>query len=191
MVNWIGRACPLLASVGLWTAVVVDAFSVGSFCRQTVQQRQSTNTLRMVAIEPSLTSKYPTARGSEVDSRKIVAGRQKLTAVRLSHILFASEEMAANSLNQLRSASISFDELATQISNCAETREHGGSIGWVAINEEGTSANEHLDLVLPPEVRTEVLQLSTKVKYSIFMVKVVSWTVDLHALFDTYSLVTL
>jgi hypothetical protein len=190
MVNWIGRACALLASVSIWT-IIVDAFSVESFCRQAVQQRQGSNTLRMVAIEPSFASKYPTARGSEVDSRKIVAGRQKLTAVRLSHIIFASEEMAVSSLKQLRSASVSFDELAKQISNCVETRQHGGSIGWVAVDDD-TSVNEHLDLVLPPEARKEVLQLSTKVKYSIFK-KVVSRTVHLHGLvlFHACSLVTL
>jgi hypothetical protein len=163
MVKCIGRACALLASISLF----VDAFSVGSFLHKTVKQ-SSSNSLRMVATtEPSLTSKYPTARGSEVDSRKIVAaGRQKLTAVRLSHILFASEEMAANSLGQLSSTSMPFDDLAKQISNCAETREAGGSIGWVSVHEDDASANEHLDLILPPEARSVVLHLSTKVRYS-------------------------
>ena len=161
MVKCIGRACALLVSISLF----VDAFSVGSLRHETVKH-SSSNALRMVATEPSLTSKYPTARGSEVDSRKIVvAGRQKLTAVRLSHVLFASEEMASNSLSQLSSASMSFDDLAKRISNCAETREAGGSIGWVSVHEENdTSANEHLDLILPPEARSVMLHLSTKVR---------------------------
>lgn len=162
MVKCIGRACALLASISL----IVDAFSVGLFRYKAVKQ-SSSNSLRMVATEPSLTSKYPTARGSELDSRKIVAaGRQKLTAVRLSHILFASKEMAANSLSQLSSTGISFDDLAKQISNCAETREAGGSIGWVSVHGDDALANEHFDLILPPEARSIVLHLSTKVRYS-------------------------
>lgn len=98
-----------------------------------------------------------------MDSRKIVAGnKEHLTAVRLSHILFASEEMASNCLAELRSANISFEDLAKQLSNCVETRDQGGAIGWVAIHEEGTAVNEHLDLLLPPEARAKALELSTK-----------------------------
>ena len=37
--------------------------------------------------------KYPTVRGSEVDSRKIVSD-QPLLALRVGHVLFAGEEMA-------------------------------------------------------------------------------------------------
>ena len=114
------------------------------------------NALNMVAA-PINKSIYPTERGSEVDSRKIVA--QQLSAVRLSHILFASEELATKSLNELRSASLSFDDLARQISNCAETREEGGSIGWVSLND---AENEHLDLLLPPDARRQVTQQTTK-----------------------------
>ena len=125
-------------------------------------------------------SKYPTQRGDTVDSRKIVAAagaKQYLTAIRLSHILFASEELARRTLDQLRDAVISFDDLARQISNCAETRENGGNIGWVSTDEkfgtnDGTTTtdssssstiNEHLDLILPPEARTQIINLSTKV----------------------------
>ena len=83
-------------------------------------------------------SKYPTSRGQTVDSRKIIAtgaGRLHLTAVRLSHILFASEGLAEASLHELRKASLTFDDLARQISLCIETRDKGGSIGWVTIDD--------------------------------------------------------
>ena len=65
----------------------------------------------------SIQPKYPTARGSEVDSRKIIAtglGRQHLTAVRLAHILFATEELCQASLHQLRAGDVSFETLARQ-----------------------------------------------------------------------------
>ena len=115
--------------------------------------------LNMVATTPA--SKYPTERGSEVDSRKIVAGgagRDHLTAVRLKHIVFASEELATQSLQQLRSAQTNFDDLAVQISACVETRDKGGEIGWISMNR----SNEHVDLILPEEARNVVLESSTK-----------------------------
>jgi hypothetical protein len=111
-------------------------------------------------------SKYPTARGSEVDSRKIIAtgaGKQHLTAVRLQHILFQTEDLAEASLHQVRSAAIPFEEMATQISACAETRDKGGAIGWITINEEDNPlVNEHLDLIFPKEAREQMIQITTK-----------------------------
>ena len=110
-------------------------------------------------------TKYPTQRGTTVDSRKIVAagtGKKHLSAVRLSHILFLNEELASVSLNQLQNADITFDDLASQISNCAETRDHGGSIGWVSC-AEGDGTNEHLDGFFPMEARNKVLETTTKV----------------------------
>lgn len=132
-------------------------------------------------------SKYPTARGSEVDSRKIiaVAGGEYLTAVRVNHILFASKDMALATLQQLRSASLNFEELASQLSNCDATRQEGGAVGWVAMHEGQSGVNEHLDLVLPKEARVEVLELSTKVS---FRLVVVGWfCVGLFQYFLAYS----
>jgi parvulin-like peptidyl-prolyl isomerase len=109
--------------------------------------------------------KFPTERGTTVDSRKIVAGSSSsagaLTAVRINHILFASEDLAESSLNELKRAGMQFDTLASQISNCYETREEGGNVGWMSLNEEGE--NDHLDLILPREAREEVLGMSKKV----------------------------
>ena len=115
----------------------------------------------MVAATPP--SKYPTQRGSTVDSRKIVSqglAQSNLQAIRLKHILFATEDLAKASLNELRSAGLFFDDLAKQLSNCAETRDEGGEIGWVNIETDG---NEHLDFILPKHARDEVFQTSTKV----------------------------
>lgn len=125
--------------------------------------------LSMVSTSPTSTTddlspKYPTLRGTTVDSRKIIAegaGKKHLTAVRLSHILFLSEELASSSLSKLRQADITFDDLASQISNCAETRDAGGSIGWVSCSE-GDGTNEHLDGFFPTEARNEVIGKSTK-----------------------------
>lgn len=99
-----------------------------------------------------------------MDSRKIIAGAggEFLTAVRVNHILFASKDMALSTLQELRSAFLNFEELATQLSNCDVTRKDGGAVGWVAVHEGDSGVNEHLDLVLPREARLEVMDLSTK-----------------------------
>lgn len=132
-----------------------------------ITSSRTNNGLQMVLNAPS---KYPTQRGSTVDSRKIISqGKAKtnLKAIRLKHILFATEELATSSLVELRSAGLFFDDLAKQISNCAESREEGGEIGWVNVvyeeEEDGRDANEHLDLILPKDARDEVLQTSNKV----------------------------
>ena len=114
---------------------------------------------------PTPASKYPTIRGAEVDSRKIIAtgaGRQHLTAISLAHILFASEELAQASLHRLRNAEISFEDLAKQISNCLETRERGGAIGWVTLKDENGASNDHLDLIFPSDARDRATQITTK-----------------------------
>jgi Uncharacterized protein family UPF0004/Radical SAM superfamily/PPIC-type PPIASE domain len=110
-------------------------------------------------------SKYPTQRGTTVDSRQIIAtgaGRQSLTAVRLAHILFASQELADASLHELRTAKISFDELAQQISLCQETRDSGGSVGWVTLDDPDGSQNEHLDGIFPAAARQQAVHITTK-----------------------------
>ncbi|OEU18785.1 hypothetical protein FRACYDRAFT_152651, partial [Fragilariopsis cylindrus CCMP1102] len=110
-------------------------------------------------------SKYPTNRGTTVDSRQIIAtgaGRLHLTAVRLAHILFASEDLAESSLHELRKASLSFEELAKQISLCSDTREKGGSIGWVTIDDQDGTKNEHLDLLFPNQARVQAIHITTK-----------------------------
>ncbi|CAJ1966991.1 unnamed protein product [Cylindrotheca closterium] len=137
------------------------------------QYRSSTTQLSMASVSDTDTkeqfpltppSKYPTARGATVDSRQIVAsgaGRQHLTAVRLAHILFASQDLADEALRKLRTAEMSFEELAGQISACTETRDKGGEIGWISV-DESNSNNEHLDLLMPPEARELAIQITTK-----------------------------
>lgn len=124
----------------------------------------STNDPKTTIVTPK--PKYPTLRGSTVDSRKIItngsAGREHLSAIRLKHILFASKDLASLSLGKLRSAKFNFDDLATQISNCVETRDKGGEIGWVS-STEADGENEHLDLILPENSRQKVLEKSIKV----------------------------
>lgn len=100
-----------------------------------------------------------------MDSRKIIAtgaGRQHLSAIRLSHILFASDELAQTSLHALRTAAISFEELAGQISLCTETRKEGGSIGWITIADEDGTKNEHIDAIFPRTAREQAVQITTK-----------------------------
>lgn len=134
--------------------------------------------------------KYPTARGSEVDSRLIVdyktryqqqtrasdkmdASSSPLLALRLSHILFVTEELAKQSLEKLTKAEWNFEEMAKVVSNCPETRLEGGGVGWVDLNEDFSSShdtttsskknpNQHLDLILPASARKQILSTPTK-----------------------------
>jgi PPIC-type PPIASE domain len=113
---------------------------------------------------------YPVARGSEVDARKIVAtgkGRQHIQAVRMAHILFATEELAMTSLSQIRSAEISFELLAKQISACAITRDHGGLIGWVPLTGASSASEikdeeDYFANIIPRNAREQVTQITTK-----------------------------
>lgn len=157
---------------------------------------QSTPTKITSPITGSETNiKYPTQRGSEVDSRKIINydssstnddnNGSPLLALRINHILFASDELAQQSLDRLTKAEWNFEEMARVVSNCAETREEGGSVGWVNLSEEfdvvadyvtdGTTSNNindnetskknpnsHLDLILPPTSRQQLLATPTK-----------------------------
>ena len=130
--------------------------------------------------------KYPTQRGSEVDSRKIINyntnndndnnnNASPLLALRLSHILFASKELATQTLDKLTAAEWNFEQMATSVSNCAETREEGGSVGWLNLSEnfndttnistddnEEKNPNEHLDLILPPSARQYIIDTPSK-----------------------------
>lgn len=136
--------------------------------RQLSRRRVSTNDQSIAQAQKFSStppSKYPTQRGSTVDSRKIIAtgsGRLHLTAVRLAHILFASSDLAEASLHELRTASISFEDLATQISLCTETRKNGGAIGWVTLDDQDGRKNEHLDGLFPREARVQAVHITTK-----------------------------
>ena len=94
-------------------------------------------TVQEVVISPITGSetniKYPTKRGSEVDSRKIINynvnndngdsdnnGGSPLLALRLSHILFASKELASQTLDKLTKSEWNFEQMASSVSNCAE-----------------------------------------------------------------------
>jgi len=128
-----------------------------------IQQKEKQEQSEKFSLTPP--SKYPTDRGATADSRKIIAtgaGRLHLTAVRLAHILFASVDIAEASLHELRKASISFEELVKQISLCSETRDKGGSIGWVTIDDQDGSKNEHLDGLFPNEAREQAIHITTK-----------------------------
>lgn len=74
---------------------------------------------------------------------------------------------------------MTFEQMASILSNCAETREEGGDIGWVNLSEtfddtddtfdavdigenRKKNPNEHLDLILPPSARKELLATPTK-----------------------------
>lgn len=66
--------------------------------------------------------------------------------------------------------------MAKVVSNCAETREEGGNIGWVNLaesfgassddaqkeGEEKKNPNEHLNEILPPSARQQIFSQSTK-----------------------------
>eukprot|EP00934_Nitzschia_sp_Nitz4_P007829 Nitzschia sp. Nitz4//scaffold1_size375055//351605//353702//NITZ4_000340-RA/size375055-augustus-gene-0.737-mRNA-1//-1//CDS//3329541237//7819//frame0 len=124
-----------------------------------------TQLLASTQVDSTSTSPFPTRRGTEIDSRKIIAtkaGREHLTDVRLSHILFATQELAQLSLKAIRAAKVSFEDLASQVSLCSATREGGGSLGWVHLDDPSGAKNAHLDRVFPREARERAVASSTK-----------------------------
>jgi Uncharacterized protein family UPF0004/Radical SAM superfamily len=125
------------------------------------------------------TSPYPTARGTTVDSRQIVAVQQNLQAILIAHCLFATHEMAEESLLRLRTTQVDFATLAATVSACSGTRTEQGLVGWVNVETSGqrnmtitTAAearnsntadpNGHLDGIFPLEARTDLLDMRTK-----------------------------
>jgi tRNA-2-methylthio-N6-dimethylallyladenosine synthase len=80
----------------------------------------------------------------------------------VAHVLFASDELAQASLHELRTGSITFEELAGQISLCTGTRDEGGSIGWITIDDKDGARNEHLDVIFPADARERAIQITTK-----------------------------
>lgn len=124
----------------------------------------STAPVSSSSVKSNITPKYPTERGSIVDSRKIIAegeGKKHLTAVRMSHILFLNEELATMSFQKLQKAEYTFSDLCAQISLCDETKKEGGNIGWVSCSE-GDGTNLHLDEILPFEARSVVMEKTNK-----------------------------
>ena len=75
-----------------------------------------------------------------------------VTAVRARHIRVDTEEMAVLLQAQLREGA-SFEELATMASACDFTREKGGEIGWVGVNDE------HLDEYFPKSLRERAIEM--------------------------------
>jgi hypothetical protein len=100
--------------------------------------------------------KYPTERGSTVDSRKIVQPTRTVS-LRVAHILFVTEAMAILALQQLTSSTdTTFREMASQISACTVTRCSNGDVGWIqAVG--GTTYD-----ILPAVAQSEVFQRTTK-----------------------------
>ena len=74
-----------------------------------------------------------------------------MTAVRVSHALFQTEDLARACLEKVKSGS-DFGKLARSVSACEQTRDEDGSIGWVGLNDE------HLDDLFPYEARTAALE---------------------------------
>jgi len=104
--------------------------------------------------------KYPTKRGETVDARDIViTARRHLQAIRIYHILLATEDLALESLHRLRASKVGFAELASLVSACELTRDKDGEIGWMSVT---TDSNEHLDEILPRKAQDQLLMIKTK-----------------------------
>merc|ERR1712194_200247 len=71
-------------------------------------------------------------------------------------------DLAEASLHEVRMATISFEDLAKQISMCSESRDKGGSVGWVTIDDQDGTKNEHLDEIFPPQAREQAIHITTK-----------------------------
>jgi hypothetical protein len=97
------------------------------------------------AVESAPRAWYPTKIQQVTSSDAVIA-------VRVSHALFATEELAAACFEQVKQGS-DFRALARSVSACSETREAGGELGWAGLNDD------YLDLLLPRVVRERALAL--------------------------------
>lgn len=160
-----------------WTPSASTTKLLSSVGTSPPTNQMETNTATTTkASATAAASVYPTARGSEVDARKIVAsGRQHLEALLVSHCLFATEALAEESLLRLRTAQVDFETLASSLSACTETREERGLVGWVNLQRErhqssstenqepsAEDINEHLDGILPKQARDTLIRMVTK-----------------------------
>jgi hypothetical protein len=181
----------LVTLLCLFHILAVNAFismGIASFSgRKMMSDADRPETSRSVSSRLAATvvkdSPYPTARGTTVDARQIVAaGRPHIQAILISHVLLASPELAAEALTKLRSAEMEFGALARSLSACYETRDHDGLVGWVNVpGTTGTTSattrqrpiedairlgdediNAHLDAIFPREARDTLLHLATK-----------------------------
>ena len=101
-----------------------------------------------------------------MDSRKIVGRRDDLLALRLSHVLFATSDMALQALELLTKngdENTNFETRARMTSLCQETRDEGGNVGWVGLDEDFDGGqNGHLDSILPPSARKRIAETPSK-----------------------------
>ena len=157
-----------------------DGRALPSALRSTIDKPGDVITNPITGSETNV--KFPTARGTTTDARKFITygtpsgdggDESPLLALRLNHILFASEELAKQTLDKLTKAEWNFESMAGAVSNCAETRDEGGSVGWINLaedfdlddepsEEESRNPNEHLELILPRSARKEILETPTK-----------------------------
>jgi len=121
-----------------------------------------------------------------VDIRRIIPA-ERVESVRLKHILLASEDLAKECLNNLRDASVGFEELASSLSSCTFTRDKGGEIGWVntydddrgdGFSRDGSASSDaellemdFLEEVLPKNVRDAIRSGSNDVSGGLFALK--------------------
>jgi len=154
--------------------------------RTRIRSRASNLYMAVSSKSPRPEPIYPVTRGEPTSASAFLSpqgiGRTpSVSAVRLSHILFRSRDLALETLRRLRgsatedfrddlvgsggAAFVAFGDMARMISDCELTREKGGAIGWVdtaADDAEDAAKNEHLDLIIPAAVRKKLFDSKCK-----------------------------
>jgi hypothetical protein len=87
----------------------------------------------------------------ELKERTEAERRKSVIAVRARHLLVETEPLCDSLFEELKKGA-EFHTLAQSISACATTREAGGDVGWVGVQDE------FLDDVVPVDVRKAALQ---------------------------------
>jgi tRNA-2-methylthio-N6-dimethylallyladenosine synthase len=77
--------------------------------------------------------------------------KQTVQAFRVRHIVVANDELA-NMTRQDIQKGIDFSALAGMVSDCQETRESGGEVGWVTLDDK----HEAVGALLPRAAREEI-----------------------------------
>jgi hypothetical protein len=119
-------------------AVLFLAF-VGQASSFSTKRSPFNHQVKTFAVEERIKGWYQTRIQQQIREEDILA-------VRVSHALFSTYELAKTCLEKVKEGA-DFESLVRSVSACDQTREEGGMIGWVGINDS------HLDDLLPREAR--------------------------------------
>lgn len=96
----------------------------------------------------------PTLKNVPYRINQVVSDKSRIDAVRFRHIEVATEALAIQCKSMIVNGETEFGDLASKVSLCMTTKEHGGDVGWVNTTSTAT------DSVFPAELVNAALFLN-------------------------------